>query len=84
MCTYMCTYMCAYMCTCMCTYMCAYMYTCMSSVHLMQLPGRLEGCDNVIATLDDGTRDVSNYVHVIQQLFIRAEETSIHKIMAER
>ena len=52
-------------------------------LNLVQCPGSVHGAHDIVASLDDRTRDVSYLVNILQQLAISVEEASIDKVVAE-
>ena len=49
---------------------------------LVQIPGRGSRADNVITTLDNGGRNMTDLVHVLQDVSIGLEETLVEEVMA--
>ena len=49
----------------------------------MQFPGSIHWADDIVASLDNCTRDVSDLVHIVQQLSIMVKEATVDKVMAE-
>ena len=47
----------------------------------MELPGSLEWCDNIISTLNNSTGDVSNELHIVQQLRVMSEPSTVYKVV---
>jgi hypothetical protein len=49
---------------------------------LVQVPGRGSGANNIVTTLDNGGRDVTDLVHVLQNMGIGLEETLVEEVVA--
>ena len=49
--------------------------------NLVKVPGSLEWCDNIISTLNDGTGDVSNELHIVHQLRVVSEPSTMYKVV---
>src|ERR1043166_5483397 len=48
----------------------------------VQVPGALDGTDNIVAALDNHTRYVANLIDVLKEIILCLEETIMHEIMA--
>ena len=51
--------------------------------NLVQCPGSVHRADNIIAPLDDRTRNVSYLVNIVQQLSVGVKEATVDKVVAE-
>ena len=47
----------------------------------MKVPGSLEWRDNIISTLNNSTGDVSNELHIVQQLRVMSEPSTMYKVV---
>src|SRR5271165_822581 len=48
----------------------------------MQIPGAHRRADDIVASLNDGRRNVPDAHHIVEQLAFAAQETAIHEVMA--
>lgn len=53
------------------------------NTHLVQKPGSFKGTHHVITALHNGSRNVANFVHVVQKLCVCLHEPTIDEEMAE-
>ena len=51
--------------------------------YLVQFPGSVHWAHDVVASLDNCTRDVPDLVHIVQQLSIMVKEATVDKVVAE-
>src|SRR6218665_1017730 len=51
--------------------------------YLMQSPGSLWRTYDVVSALDNCAWNVSNFLYVVQNVCIAAQETAVHEVMAE-
>src|SRR5882724_10844877 len=47
----------------------------------MQIPGAAGGTHHIVASLNEGGRNVPNAWHIINQLILAAQETAIHEVV---
>lgn len=53
------------------------------NTHLVQKPGSFKGTHHVITALHNGSRNVANFVYVVQKLCVCLHEPTIDEEMAE-
>ena len=53
------------------------------NTHLVQKPGGFKGTHHVVTALHNGSRNVANFVHVVQKLCVCLHEPTIDEEMAE-
>ena len=53
-------------------------------MHLVQLPCRLDGCDHVVTSIDYGSRDVSDGVHIVEEEAVLFHPPTMDHVMADK